>query len=135
MKGYLYSDGASRSNPGKAATGCLLFDENWKVVSFDGKYYPHLTNNQAEYMALELGLKLAEKNGFDDLTCFLDSELVVRQLNGQYKVKDEKIVPLKKQIITLSENFAKISFNHVPREKNRLADRLVNVILDAIEQK
>lgn len=133
MNGLLYTDGGSRGNPGNAAAGCLLFDSNHKLLNFDAKYLGILTNNQAEYQALMLGLKLATKSGINNLAVHLDSELVVKQLNGEYKIKDEKIQNLKPQIDKLVKNFSKISFTHVLRVNNSYADKLVNLILDARE--
>lgn len=126
----LFTDGGSRGNPGPAAIGAFIFDENDGLVTFLGEYLGEETNNFSEYTGLIRGLKLATKEGIDSIDCFLDSELVVKQLNGQYKVKNENIIPLFKQVEKLKAEFKNITFNHVRREKNKHADRMVNVVLD-----
>jgi len=131
MKGILYTDGGSRGNPGKAGTGSILFDEHMFLLDFTGFAYPRLTNNQAEYNALLAGLEIALKNKITELTCYLDSELIVKQINGIYKVKDEKIKAIFPQLKLLIDGFVKIRFIHIPRENNKFADKLVNIILDA----
>lgn len=132
---YLFTDGGSRGNPGKSACASFLFDENMNLIALDAKYLENGTNNFAEYNGLALGLKLAIKNGVEDLICKLDSELAVKQLKGEYKVKDINIQSFHKEIASQSKNFKSIQFVHVPREENKFADRLVNIILDAIENK
>lgn len=128
----LFTDGGSRGNPGPAAIGTFIFDENDNLVTFLGEYLGEETNNFAEYTALIRGLKLAAKEGIDSIECNLDSELVVKQLNGQYKVKNENIIPLHKKVETLKKEFKSISFVHVRREFNKHADRMVNIILDTL---
>jgi ribonuclease HI len=134
IKGVLYTDGGSRGNPGHAGCGCILFDETLNLISFDAEAFLELTNNQAEYKALILGIKLAIKNNIDELVCYLDSELIVKQLNGEYKIKDEKIKAVKPLIDELCKNFKEIIFIHIPREKNKFADKLVNISIDAFEK-
>jgi len=129
LKGYLFSDGGARGNPGPAGSGAVLYDEK-KLVDFGGKYYAEATNNFAEYNGLIIGLKMAIKKGFTDLTCYLDSELIVKQLNGKYKVKNADLKKLKAKVDLLIESFEVIIFEHIPREKNALADKIVNLILD-----
>lgn len=131
MVAYLFTDGGSRGNPGPAGIACILLNEAKQLIGFDGKYIDTTTNNQAEYQALELGLKLAAKAGVTELHCFLDSELVVKQLKGEYKIKDAGIKSNKQKIDELIKAFGKIDFKHVPREQNKFADKLVNIILDA----
>ena len=128
----LFTDGGSRGNPGPAAIGAFIFDENDNLVTFLGEYLGEETNNFAEYTALIRGLNLAAKEGIDSIECNLDSELVVKQLNGQYKVKNENIIPLHKKVETLKKEFKSISFVHVRREFNKHADRMVNIILDTL---
>jgi len=108
----------------------FLYD-NDQLLTFAAEFGGKLTNNQAEYMALILGLKTAVKEKISELEVFMDSELVVKQLNGEYRVKDLEMQQLKAQVDELLEDFNKISFTHVRREKNKHADRLVNLILDA----
>lgn len=126
----LFTDGGSRGNPGPAATGYFLFDRKDKLVNFGGEYIGSTTNNIAEYLALLRGIKLAKKHEVDSLTCYLDSELVVKQLNGEYKVKNENIKPLYEKVIDFKDKFEELAFIHIPREKNAFADRMVNIILD-----
>lgn len=130
MIGILKTDGGSRGNPGIGASGALLFDDNNKLIDFNGKYFKFTTNNNAEYQALVIGLKLAIKNNINDITCYLDSELIVKQMNGEYKISDSNIKEIKKEIDNLLPNFSNIKFIHIPREENKLADKLVNLILD-----
>ena len=132
---YLYTDGGSRGNPGNAACACFLFDEEMKLIAFDGKFLQTATNNFAEYNAIKIGLKLAQKNNIENLTCRLDSELAVKQITGLYKINDENIRKFYSEIMMLAKGFKSIQFVHVPREENKNADRLVNIILDAIEGK
>lgn len=127
----LHTDGGSRGNPGPAATGYLLYEDG-KLVDSGGDYLGTATNNFAEYTALISGLKMALKHDIQDLTCKLDSELVVNQLNGKYKVKHEAIKPLHAQVKELVVKFPKIVFTHVLRSENREADRIVNEVLDAV---
>lgn len=132
---YLFTDGGSRGNPGNSACACFLFDSDMNLVAFDAKFLNTSTNNNAEYNALKLGLKLAAKNNVEELTCKLDSELAVKQINGIYKVRDENIQSLHKDIGAAAKGFKSIKFIHVPRAENKHADKLVNVILDSIEGK
>ncbi len=125
----VFTDGGSRSNPGPAAAGAVIYNGKTKVGEY-GKFLGIATNNEAEYHAIILALEKAKVLKAKQVTLFLDSELAVKQLNHQYKVKDEKIIPLFIKIWNLMINFDKISFSHIPREKNKEADKLVNKILD-----
>ncbi len=126
----LYTDGGARGNPGVAGCSAILFSDDGQLMSFTGEFYPYATNNFAEYSALLIGLKMAIKNNIKQLNCFLDSELVVKQLTGEYKVKDENIKTLHSKVKKYIEEFNTIDFNYIPREQNKHADRLVNLILD-----
>jgi ribonuclease HI len=130
---YLFTDGGSRGNPGNAACAFLIFDDN-KLIDIGGKYLAHVTNNVAEYNGLIAGLKQAKKLEITELKCFLDSELVVKQINGEYKVSNDDMKKLVIQVKELSNDFQSIQFTHVLREKNKHADKMVNVILDSIER-
>jgi ribonuclease HI len=130
----IYSDGGARGNPGPAAGGFAIFNSKDKLIKIDAKYFGEITNNQAEYKAFEMALKAAQRLGKKDLECYLDSELIVKQLNGEYKVKSENIKSLKASIDRLAENFDNIEFLHVKREYNKIADKLVNIVLDAREE-
>lgn len=136
MAWKLFSDGGSRGNPGPGASGALLFDENDKLLTFGGNFFAVTTNNNAEYDALYTGIKMAEKLAKSEavmnpvLNCYLDSELAVKQMTGVYKISDANIKSIKAKIDVLLKSFQKVTFTHVPREQNKLADRLVNLILD-----
>src|SRR5690606_12322603 len=113
-----------------AATGSFLFDENMQEVESSGRYLGESTNNVAEYEALIEGLQMALRNEITELECRLDSELVVKQVNGEYKVKNERMQGLHAQVSALVKSFPAVRFAHVPRAENKLADAKVNEILD-----
>ena len=129
-----FSDGGSRGNPGNAAIGVVIYEKSedgLKKHVFDVKEYIGIqTNNFAEYSALIAGLKKTKALGYSNVDCFLDSELVVKQLNGLYRVKEETLKPMFAEVKALQKMFGKVTFNHVPREKNAAADKLVNEALD-----
>ena len=125
----LYSDGGARGNPGPAGAGAVIVTPQGTVHNYK-QYLGKTTNNQAEYRALILGLQKAKALGVKELECFLDSELVVKQVNREYKVKDKDLAPLFVQVWNLSLDFKKITFSHIRREKNEEADRLVNEAID-----
>lgn len=127
----LFTDGGSRGNPGPAGIGAVLTDSSGAVIDELKECIGPATNNIAEYTALERGLALAQKHGVQILTCRLDSELVVRQLNREYKVKDLALQKAFLRVWNLSQTFKRIVFTTIPREKNAHADRLVNEALDA----
>ncbi len=130
LKVKLYSDGGSRGNPGPSASGFVLLDENNKILVDDGLYLGVTTNNQAEYMALKIGLEAAHKLGVQDVDCYLDSLLVVNQMRGIFKIKNRDLWPVHDAIKDLLPKFKRVHFQHVPREHNKLADAAVNRILD-----
>ncbi|MCX6814649.1 MAG: ribonuclease HI family protein [Candidatus Aenigmarchaeota archaeon] len=132
----IYTDAGARGNPGPAAIAVLFF-EGSKLVKQHGEYIGSATNNQAEYRAVIKDLELAHSLGKKELELFTDSELVARQLNGKYKVKDAKLKPLHEQAKSLEKNFEKVSYASLPRSNLRiwLADRLVNKILDSYQKK
>ena len=128
---HLYTDGGSRGNPGQAAIGCVLEDPARGVIIKEyGERIGEETNNVAEYRALIKGLEIASKFQPNRLICHLDSELVVRQLNGEYRVKMPTLQPLVEEIRQLTMDFADVVFTHIPREDNWRADALVNKALD-----
>ncbi|NMB70248.1 ribonuclease HI family protein [candidate division WWE3 bacterium] len=131
IKLNINTDGGSRGNPGPGAIGVVINNENDKPIYEMGKTIGYCTNNEAEYTALIEALIKAKDFKATHLTMRLDSELVVKQLNGQYKVKNDRILVLWKKAKELASGFAVISFVHVPREKNKEADKLVNDALDA----
>lgn len=128
----LYTDGGSRGNPGPAAYGCALYDEEGNLVDIDAAYLGTKTNNQAEYKGIIAGLQLAHQDGVTDIKCYLDSELIVKQVKGEYKVKNGNIKPLYEKLMAILEKFESFSFEHVYRDKNKVADKLANLILDAV---
>ena len=127
MKGTGFVDGGARGNPGPAGAGAALTGEKPLEIS---KYLGETTNNVAEYTALVLLLQKALELGYDELEVFADSELMVKQINGQYKVKDAKLRELFFQATEYIAKLKKFSLVHVPREKNKEADRLVNEAID-----
>jgi ribonuclease HI len=136
-KFIIYTDGGSRGNPGQSAIGVVICNEKEQELKKYGEYLGNnLTNNEAEYQAVIFALKkfkalfgkkLAEHTEVD-IRC--DSELLVSQVNGEYKVLDEKIQKLFMELWNLRLDFKKIKFKLIPREKNREADKLVNQALD-----
>lgn len=127
----IYTDGGSRGNPGPAAGAFVIFDEDQKQLCAEAKFLPIATNNIAEYTALACALIKAKSLGAQALKIFSDSELMVKQLNGEYKVKNDNIRQLFGRCLNLLEDFPKWQIKHVRREKNKLADRLVNRSIDA----
>lgn len=127
----LKTDGGARGNPGPAAIGVVLEDAQGKEVKAFGRYIGETTNNQAEYRALQAGLEEAARLSATEVRCYLDSELVVKQLKLEYKVKDKELAPVFMKVWNLVQQFTKVTFTHVPREKNHRADALVNQALDA----
>ena len=127
----LYTDGGARGNPGPAGIGARLLTAEGGVAEELADYIGHATNNVAEYQALLAGLEMALDHGVERLDVFLDSELVVRQVNGQYKVKDAGLRPLHQQACLLLSRFHEVEVRHVRRELNAEADALVNQAIDA----
>jgi ribonuclease HI len=122
----LYIDGASRGNPGRAAAGVCIRNGEGKKISEVSRYLGHKTNNEAEYWALLLGLKEAKRLGGDILQIFTDSELVERQINGTYRVKDLNLKILHKTVMEDLKTFSSFKIESIPREENKEADRLAN---------
>uniref|UniRef100_A0A7C4TIW9 Ribonuclease HI family protein n=1 Tax=candidate division WWE3 bacterium TaxID=2053526 RepID=A0A7C4TIW9_UNCKA len=131
MSLILHTDGGARGNPGPGAAGIVVENEAGEVVKELGIFLGHCTNNEAEYKALIKGLGIVKELGASSVSCFLDSELVVRQLNGQYKVKNLSMRKFFDEVAAIRKTFEHIEFLHVPREKNKDADKLVNEVLDA----
>jgi ribonuclease HI len=127
----LHSDGAARGNPGPAAIGAVLFAPGrLEPVAVVSEAIGRATNNEAEYRALLAGLEAALEAGVSHLVVRLDSELLVQQATGNYRVKAPGLKPLFQRLRGLMGRFASISFEHVPRERNTLADDLANAALD-----
>lgn len=134
------TDGGSRGNPGPAAIGIVFSDTNGKILHTFKKCIGEATNNEAEYSAIIEALKILKQSDWflannlsgKEIICRLDSQLVVEQINGRWKVKKDHIAGFIVEIHRLlSDLDLKISFTHVPREQNKLADKLVNEALDA----
>ena len=123
-------DGAARGNPGEAGCGAAICDEQGVVVEELSRYLGHATNNVAEYQALLIGLEALLKLGRKRVRVQSDSQLLVRQLNGEYRVKDEKLRKLFQRAINLLRQFESYRIVHVPREQNKIADRLANKAID-----
>lgn len=120
----LHSDGSSLGNPGSAGIGAIICDEDGKVIKTIAKFIGVTTNNVAEYMALIFALEEALHLRAREVECFLDSQLLVRQLEGTYKVKDRKLRLFHHQVRHLESFFEKVNFNYVARDANKQADRL-----------
>jgi ribonuclease HI/probable phosphoglycerate mutase len=129
----LFSDGACRGNPGIGGAGAIIFDASDHVLWEGSEYLGRCTNNIAEYRALILGLKGALTGGFTNLEVYLDSELLANQINGLYKVKNENLKVLMKEIHDLIASFESVHVRHVRRCHNELADRLANRAIDEHE--
>lgn len=129
IKARLFTDGGARGNPGPAAIGGVIYTEEKEIDRF-GITIGSTTNNQAEYQALLHGINLAIKHGIKHLDCYLDSELVVKQLNKEYRVKDQELAKIFVKVWNLLSEFEHIKFHHVAREKNKVADSMVNLALD-----
>jgi ribonuclease HI/probable phosphoglycerate mutase len=127
---FLYTDGASRGNPGEAGAGAVLLDGDRRQLASLAIYLGQCTNNVAEYRALLAGLELALQHGCDRLNIFLDSELIVRQISGQYKVKNSHLQPLYLQARGLLQQLRSWRIKHVPRAENAKADQLANQGID-----
>jgi len=130
---HLYSDGACRGNPGNGGAGAVLTDETGVIVASLKKYLGICTNNVAEYQALILGLEEALKRKTSCLCIHLDSELLVRQIQGTYRVKQAHLKPLIFRIREMLSNLDGYKVEHVYREKNKLADQLANEAIDEYE--
>lgn len=130
----LYSDGGSRGNPGPAAYGFIIYDPNGEIIAEGHKYIGVTTNNQAEYQGIVAALeRLRELAPTQPVTCYLDSQLVVRQINGVYRMKEETLRPWLDKVQMLKRELnVPVQFIDVRREENREADRLVNLALDTL---
>jgi ribonuclease HI len=126
----LYADGASRGNPGLGGAGSVFKDENGNLVGSLKKYIGHCTNNEAEYQALILGLEEAVRRGYNRLDIFLDSELVVKQVTGAYRVKSKSLLKYIIQVRNLLSLIRDYKIAHIDRRHNQMADRLANEAID-----
>lgn len=127
----LFGDGGSRGNPGPSACGIVLMDMDNNILLKKGIYLGVTTNNQAEYQSLKQGLEAARSYGAREVAVHMDSMLVVNQMKGIFKVKNRDLWPIHEAIKDLAATFKKVTYTHVPRELNKLADAEVNAALDA----
>lgn len=127
----IYTDGGSRGNPGPSASGYVIMSADKEVIARGGEYMGITTNNQAEYHGVRIALEKALELGIKDVDFYLDSMLVVNQMKGVYTIKNRELWPINERIRELMTKFRKVSFRHVPRELNQLADAEVNRVLDA----
>ncbi len=132
---HLYTDGASRNNPGPAGIGWVVTTAPKpstpdQILTQGGEYIGEKTNNEAEYLALIRGLTAVQKLAGRQVTCYLDSLLVVNQLNGLFKVKRGHLAELVVKVKTEEAKFTKVTYHHIPREDNHRADKLANQAID-----
>jgi ribonuclease HI len=126
----MFADGGSRGNPGPAACGAVLYDSEGSVVREVGIFLGVATNNVAEWQGLIAGLEAAHTLGAESVKVRLDSELVVKQLRGEYKVRQPHLIPLHARAKNVLRHFTRVDIQHVRRNQNAAADALVNQVLD-----
>ena len=126
----VYADGGSRGNPGPAGAGAYLENEDGEPVARIYKYLGETTNNVAEYSALIFGLKEALRQKAEEVTVRMDSQLVVKQISGEYRVKEPTLQKLHAQVLALLGGFKRYHAEHIPRAENAEADKLANIAMD-----
>ena len=131
--GYIYADGASRGNPGAAAAAAILLDSEGNELGRSQIYLGTDTNNAAEYQGLRLGLRLADQLGLRRIACRLDSELVVKQMRGEYKIRNARLRVIAQSVRDICARFDDVEFVHVRRSGNAVADGLANAAIDAYQ--
>jgi len=129
MELTIYTDGASRNNPGEAGAGVYILQDGEPFEQI-ARYLGQTTNNIAEYTAAIIGLEHAVKTGARSVRLFADSELLVKQVNGQYKVKNEGLKPLHGRVKELIARIGTVEVQYIPRERNKEADALANKAID-----
>jgi len=127
----IYADGGSRNNPGPAAAGVVITDDKGKILKEYSRYLGEATNNQAEYEAVIFALQKAKQLRIKELEIRIDSDLIGKQLLGEYKIKDPDLQPLFIKAWNLRLDFEKVDIKIIPREQNKKADKLVNQELDS----
>ncbi|AOY77521.1 ribonuclease HI family protein [Clostridium formicaceticum] len=130
MEVVIYTDGGSRGNPGEAGIGIVIQDVEGNTLKEISQYIGNQTNNVAEYKALSRGLEAALDMGATGVKCYLDSELVTKQIKGEYKVKNEGMITMYNMVMPLVKKFSKFHIEHVRREHNKKADALANKAMD-----
>lgn len=127
----IYTDGGARGNPGPAGLGVFIVDaETGKTLKRHSRFLGHMTNNQAEWRAVVDAFEHALELGAEEVELRSDSELVIKQLRGEYRVKNKDLQPLFLRVWNLTRSLKRVSYHHVPRERNRDADKLVNEAID-----
>lgn len=132
---HLYIDGAARGNPGPAGIGVVITDDSAAVVKNIAKYIGETTNNVAEYTALVFGMEEARNLGTKELVINTDSELLAKQLGGEYKVKNPALKDLYAKVMRILKSFAEVRVNQIERSENKGADKLANKAIDTAEKK
>lgn len=127
---HINTDGGARGNPGPAALGVVIRDKDETIVKSFGEYLGEQTNNFAEYSALIRALEESQKLAGTHLDVRMDSELIVKQMNGQYKIKEPTLQMLAQKVLKLKKEFESVTFTHVRREFNKDADKMVNEAID-----
>lgn len=127
---HIYIDGAARGNPGPAGAGIVITDREGRIIDTISKYLGLTTNNIAEYTALIFGMEEARNRKAKELIINTDSELLAKQLGGEYKVKNSALKDLYKKVNSLLTSFDEVKINHIEREKNKEADELANEAID-----
>jgi ribonuclease HI len=126
----VFSDGAARGNPGPAGAGAVLTDAQGNVLARLGRYLGRQTNNVAEYQGLLIGLRRAQEMGAQEIEVRADSQLMIRQLKGEYAVRNAALKPLHAEALRLLRSFGKYGLQHIPRAENALADEMSNRAID-----
>ena len=126
----VFTDGAARGNPGLAGAGAVILDEKGRVLARLGRFLGKQTNNVAEYQGLLLGLRRARQMGAREVEVRADSQLLIRQLQGKYAVKNEVLKRLHEEALALLRSFERYELTHIPREQNTLADEMSNRAID-----
>ncbi len=125
----LFTDGGAQPNPGPAASAFVLVDEQDHVVDSAGQSIGDATNNVAEYMGLIFGLQACLKHGYKKVQSYMDSQLIIKQMNGEYRVKDARMKQLHQHAKDLAAQFSSVEFHWIPRKQNRIADALCDQVL------
>ena len=130
MKLFIHTDGGARGNPGPGAIGIVIANEKKEIIKEIGKFIGRSTNNEAEYQAVVEALKTCGEKKNLDIEFFIDSLLIVNQLNGKFKVKEPRLKKYFNEIKLLEKNFRSVKYTHIERSKNYAADKIVNEVLD-----
>lgn len=125
----IYIDGCSKGNPGEGACAAIIMNENGEIIAEEGRVLGTCTNNFAEYSSLHLALSVARRYNAKRLKIYSDSQLLVKQYNGEYQIKDEKLKELMDIIKKEARNFETVEVNYIPRKQNSVADRFVNKLI------